>query len=121
MRRPGLGPWESLEQTQQQKGWDTSGEPGWPAGGLLGQGPGKPGPLQPAAAPGLGQKKRALGSEPLPPSSLAQVPTSTSVSVEHGHVQVGGASVSLEAVVSVVSSRAVSNQDIVPGNAGAPP
>lgn len=41
--------------------------------------------------------------------------------MEHGHVQVSGASVSLEAVVSVVSSRAMSNQDIVPGNAGTPP
>lgn len=31
-------------------------------------------------------------------------PNSTSISMEHGHVQVSGASMSLEAVVSVVSS-----------------
>lgn len=34
----------------------------------------------------------------------AQVPTSTSISMEHGHIQVRGASMSLETVVSVVSS-----------------
>ena len=68
----------------------------------------------------LGQKKGERGRDPLHPSSLAQAPTSTSISMEHGHIQVSGASVSLEAVVSVVSRRAVSNQDVVPGNAGAP-
>jgi hypothetical protein len=57
----------------------------------------------------------------LPPSSLTQGSNSTSISMEHGHVQVSGASMSLEAVVSVVSSRAMSNQDIVPRNKGAPP
>lgn len=69
----------------------------------------------------FGAEEGRLGSFPLPSSSLTQVPTSTSVSMEHGHVQVGGARVSLEAVVSMVSSRAMSNQDIVPGNAGTPP
>lgn len=53
----------------------------------------------------------------LPP---ARAPTSTGVSMEHGHVQVCGAGVRLEAVVSVVRRRAVSNQDVVPGNAAPP-
>lgn len=77
-------------------------------------------PALAAAAPTWGQKKGERGRDPLRPSSLAQAPTSTSISMEHGHIQVSGASVSLEAVVSVVSRRAVSNQDVVPGNAGAP-
>lgn len=82
---------------------------------------GEPASLQSATAPNSGQKKGELGRDPLPPSSLTQAPTSTSISMEHGHIQVSGASVSLETMVSVVSSRAMSNQDIVPGNAGAPP
>lgn len=36
--------------------------------------------------------------------------------MEHSHIQVSGAGMSLEAVLSVLSGRAVSNQNIVPGN-----
>lgn len=53
---------------------------------------------------------------PSSPSSLAQGSNSTSISMEHSHIQVSGAGVSLEAVLSVLSGRAVSNQNIVPGN-----
>lgn len=40
--------------------------------------------------------------------------------MEHSHIQVRGAGVSLEASLSVLSSRAVSNQNIVPEVAAAP-
>lgn len=36
--------------------------------------------------------------------------------MEHGDIQVSGAGMSLEAVLSVLCSRAVSNQNVVPGN-----
>lgn len=60
-------------------------------------------PALAAAAPTWGQKKGERGRDPLHPSSLARAPTSSSISMEHGHVQVSGASMSLEAMVSVVS------------------
>jgi hypothetical protein len=57
---------------------------------------------------------------PSSPSSPAQGSNSTSVSMEHSHIQVRGAGVSLEASLSVLSSRAVSNQNIVPGDEESP-
>lgn len=53
---------------------------------------------------------------PSAPSSLALGSNRTSVSMEHSHIQVSGAGVNLEAVLGVLSSRAVSTQNIVPGN-----
>lgn len=80
-----------------QNGWDLAGEPGASKSSDLGG-------AHPTTVSCCSQE-REMGEEilylPPPP---AQAPTSTSISMEHGHVQVSGASVSLEAVVSVVSS-----------------
>lgn len=78
-------------------------------------------PFQLHTAPYLGQKKGEPERDPLPSSSLTQGSDSTSITMEHGHIQVSGASMSLETVFSVVSSRAVSNQDIVPEIQKSPP
>lgn len=53
---------------------------------------------------------------PSTPSSQALGSNCTSISMEHSHIQVSGAGVSLEVVFGVLRSRAVSTQNIVPGN-----
>lgn len=68
-------------------------------------------PQQPLLRFGAGEGE--AGCVSLPPPRPG--PTSSGVPMEQGHVQVCGARVSLEAVVSVVRSRAMSSQDVVPG------
>lgn len=92
--------------------WPGTGERGWVGGRLLGPrgGAGLIPPLSRSTPSGAEGEPGRSSASLLP----AQVPTSTGISMEHGHVQVSGASMSLEAVVSMVSSRTMSSQDIVP-------
>lgn len=113
---------QAWSRGQEQEGWVMARRTGagW-VGASWSCNPGGacPGPV--SCRSHLEAEERGAGGEtPESPPPWPRAPTSTSIldgtwprPGQWGHV-------SLEAMVGVVSSRAVSNQDVVPGNAGAP-